>query len=241
MMIIRYKLPNFKENQFFVFEGNSVADIDEVKTITTEWLNESYDIQNIYFETKKFIFRVKETEFLALQKLKYAYEIYINENNEWIKYKFKDIEINEIFAGFKEITIYFKGVKKIVSNKILESEIVNKLTIREQEITLAVFNLYLLPIKNQKLNKNIVDAFHNQIVDYSQQKIYYNIRMFLNSDNYFLLMNYLLNKKTYNFLKLNDNILNFTDFEITSQENLGENLYQVDLKLISETNIQTYY
>ena len=234
MIIIRYKLPNNSNPQYLTFEGRLFPSKNISQTISTQWQNEDIDLQHIFSNAYEMQCNVKESEYIALQNLEYAYEIYIHIDGSYVLFDFVEFSEETIFDQFKQITIILKKVsEKEFSNVIFEKE-TKDLLIPYHFPAILRYDLQLNPIKKSNFTQNNVDNFKQQIDDYFRNEIYFDVRMFLNEDDFFNFLEVIQNYKYINLQSQGAIKFNFT---IKSTENIAKDLYKIDLKLVQSVEI----
>lgn len=241
MLTIKYKLPNYPENQYLSFEGRLYKDENYTIPYTTEWNGETTAIYDIYSRKYFFSANVKESDYLELQNLQYAFDIWIQENEIWQKYQFESISVEQLVGEFKKVTIQVKNVQeKQFSNKVLNLETIDFLTFNNGSTTLNV-NLYFRVLKNAEFIKSDADDFSNIISDYTKQRIFYDVRIFVNSTDYFNLLDHLQTFDSNSFIKIGANDVQCNNYLIQSNERIANDLYVLDLKLIQSTTVKSKY
>lgn len=240
MITLKYKLPNKTEPQFLTFEGRLFCDKNITEKISTSWNNENFDVQHIFSNSYRLECFVKESEFVAIQDLEYAYENFILLDGTYELFNFVSFSSEEIFAEFKKCTLLFaKNSQKEFSNLILHKtkncELYVYSTASFPRILLFTADVYFEPIKKSDFTKNNVDNFASEIDDYYRNQIYYDIRLFFNETDYFDFLDSLQNS---NYLELSTRKIGQPfEYTISANENIGKDLYMIDLKLISSTTI----
>ncbi len=233
MINIIYTTAENESPQYFYFEGRVYPYADKKIPITVNWNNRDVIFQYIVNKQYRIKVKVKESDFLELQDILYANNLYINYEDDNISVKVEKFNSNKFLNEFRDVEIIFSD--KNTKYKNITPDYKDRI-----RIVSNYYDIYFTPIRQSKFERNEADNFEEIINDYTRLIIYYNVRLILNEEDYFNILDDLHENNTA-ILRLV--ILNkeFENYKITNNRKLSQDLYMMDLELIDSKDIKTIY
>lgn len=228
---------------------------DTIISKSVSWNGETEIVQNIFFDTFKLKFILREQKKNGFQKIAYAPDILITDtsNSKVINAKYKDVQFEKIQDSREfyicEFTFYDIDSKTIQNNIKSNDESENcLLTLLFQGSALLNYKSKFKPILKYNFTEDVVNSYKDKIVGYNKIRKGYSFLFFLNeselSDFYTYLSGLSYSNNEYYFIlydKSGTLLPQITEVDVVSNSQIGENLYKIELFLVFSNVINAPY
>ena len=242
-MKLLFSINNFQET-LILKDSRLVPQPDFSFDFDTNFNGQNFKIQSVYYDSYKITCYVRESLYQRLQKIRYANNIVVQDENTY-NCEFIDFKENQAVNEIREIEIflYDKNSKK---TELIENT--NTGNIAVYDTLPQAIDINLPFVYDNEFKQSVVSNFDEQIKDYNKVEQNVNIRFFLQQNYVFDFLKDLAKVTNYNIgykIRFNDLqnsviITDIRDFEVKNTP-FGINLIQIDLILKYKNYIKTLW
>ena len=249
---------NFTDDTYINYRKVPINDYLGSST-SIEWKGNTETVQSIFYDAFKLTFIVREDKKNGFSKIAYAPTIQVFEYDSLnvlqntINAKFISVDFEQVTENreFYICTFSFADIAtKKIQNNFGKSENNYLSIITNIATTYASFPNKFENIQPFEFSQNVKNSFKDNIVDYNKLTKFHRVLVFVDENTSNSLSDFytgisLVGKTSSNYtLKyyLNGVLqVTSTEFEIISDELIGDNLHKIEVKLIESNTINTPY